>query len=118
MKTIFEHIEYAKSKPHHIRKRITFAIAAGGSGVIALMWLIGSFSSNSFAINGSNFAESSGQGSAMLTTTENEVNSSNSGIAGAAAALPGASAPASIQVIDTSAPTTTQDAPEQTTIPF
>lgn len=117
MKTIFEHIEYAKGQPHHIREKLAFGIAAGTSGLIALVWLVGSFSSNSFAIQGSTFADSTGQGSAAVATSGN-TNSSDSGLAGAAAALPGAGAPARIEVIDTSAPTTTRDTSEQTTIPF
>ncbi len=116
MKNIFEHIENARSKPHHIRKQLAFGIAGGVSGLIALIWIVGSFATNSFAIQGSNFADSTGQGSAAVV--KDSTNTASSGFAGVASAVPGASEPARIEVIDTSAPTTTQDTSEQTTIPF
>jgi hypothetical protein len=115
MKTIFEHIEHVKGKPHHIRKRIAFASAAVGAAVIALVWLVGSFSLGLFAIQGSSFADSTGQ-SPVVTTNSNE---ENSGLAGAAAALPqSANTPAHIEIIDASPTTSGQKKAEQTTIPF
>lgn len=117
MKTIFEHIEHARKKPHHVRKRIAFAAAAACSAFIALVWLVGSFSLGAFAIKGSTFADSTGQ-SPIVTVAENEVRSANGGIAGAAAALPDTNAPAHITIIDTTASTSAKNTAEQTTIPF
>ncbi len=114
MKTIFEHIEYAKKKPHHIRKRIAFTAAAGASALIALVWFVGSLSLGSFAIQGSTFAESTtGQPSTAPATGGETQN-----IAGAAAALPNANTPAHIEIIDTAASTSAKNTAEQTTIPF
>ncbi len=114
MKTIFDHIEQIKGKPHHVRKRIAIGTAAAGSGFIALIWLIGSFATNAFAIQGSSFAMSTGQAPVATTSASG---TSGEGLAGAAAALKDAQAPAHIDIVDTSvAPT--QKAPEQTTIPF
>ena len=115
MKTIFEHIEYAKSKPHHIRKQIVFTSAAGISILIALVWLIASFSTNSFAIKGSTFADSTGQ-STVETVSDSENEMQN--IAGAAAALPDKNAPAHIEIIDTTTSVPEKNKAEQTTIPF
>ena len=115
MKNILEHIEHARSKPHHIRKRITVAVATGGAGLVALIWLVGSFSTNSFALQGNSFADSTGQGSALVAT--GNTNSADSGFAGVASAIPGAGEPAHIEIINTT-PTSTQNTSEQTTIPF
>ena len=116
MKTIFEHIEYAKGKPHHVRKRIAFSVAAGVSGLIALVWLIGGLSSGAFAIQGSTFAESTERSS--VTTAGSETDSTAGGIAGAAAALPAKNAPARIEIIDSATSSSAKGAAEQTTIPF
>lgn len=118
MKTVFEHLSHVKGKPHHIRKKIAFATAAGGAGVIALVWLVGSLSLGTFAIRGSSFADSVGQSSA-ITTNSNDGNSpANSGVAGAAAALRAASAPAHIEIVDVVQSTSSRKKAEQTTLPF
>ena len=114
MKTIFEHIEYAKGKPHHIRKRIAFSLAAGGSAVVALVWFVGSLSLGSFAIQGNTFADSTGQ-QPVVTVPDNETQNN---LAGAAAALPSANAPARIEIIDASTSKSAEHKAEQTTIPF
>jgi len=114
MKTIFEHIEYAKSKPHHIRKRIAFTAAAIGTGLVALVWFFGTLSSGAFALRGSTFAESAGEEQA---TTGTENGSQN--VAGAAAALgSAANAPAHIEIIDNASSTAPEKQTEQTVIPF
>ncbi len=112
MKTIFQHIEHVRGKPHHIRKRVAFATAAGVTAVIAFVWLAGSLTTGAFAIQGSTFADSTGQG-ATVTAAGN-----TSGLAGAAAALPSAdaNAPAHIEIVDVASATPAK--PEQTTIPF
>jgi len=114
MKTIFEHIENIKGKPHHIRKRVAFAAAAAGTIVITLVWFVGSISTGGFAIQGSTFADSMGQGAELQNTTGN----SGSGVAGAVAALPDASAPAHIEIIDTASSTRSGKQAEWTILPF
>jgi len=114
MKTIFDHIENARSKPHHVRKRIAFGVSAGATALIALVWLIGSISTGAFAIKGSNFADSTGQSQIVTTSAGNTQNN----IAGAAAALPSANTPAHIEIIDSASSTSAKHAAEQTTIPF
>jgi len=113
MKTIFEHIEYAKTKPHHIRKRIALVAAGAGSLLIAIVWLVSSFSLGSFAIQGSNFADSMNQAPAVTTSGDKTQN-----LAGAAAALESNDAPAHIEIIDASTSTSVRPSAEQTTIPF
>jgi len=114
MKTLFEHIAYAKGKPHHIRKRIAFIAAALVSALIALVWFIGSLSLGVFAIRGSTFAESTGQSPTVVVPENGTQNT----IAGAAAALPSANAPAHIEIIDTAPRAPAKHTAEQTTIPF
>ena len=116
MKTLIEHIEHARKKPHHIRKRIVFASAAGVSTLIALVWLVGGLYFGEFAIQGSTFADSTGQGSIM--TTNDTSDSADSGIAGAAAAVSNTNAPAQIEIINAATSTSGKSATEQTTIPF
>lgn len=118
MKTVFDHIEHVRGKPHHVRKRVAFTLAAAGAGVVGLVWLVGSVSFGLFAIQESSFAESTGQGGALATTGEN----GSSNLAGAAAALPAsqnsANAPAHIEIVDTTPSTSGQGKAEQTIIPF
>jgi hypothetical protein len=117
MKTLFEHIAYAKKKPHHVRKRIAFAVAALCSGLVALVWLIGSFSLGSFAIQGSTFADSVGQ-NGNDARNANSAGNVGSGVAGAAAAIPDSNVPVHIEIVDTTTSTPAKDTTEQTTIPF
>lgn len=115
MKTVFEHIEYVQGKPHHVRRRVAFAAAAGVSGLVALVWLAGSFTTGAFAIQGSNFAMSTGQQNVVATTSD----AVTQGLAGvsAAAVFQNTNAPAHIEIVDTPAARAVKQ-PEQTTIPF
>lgn len=121
MKTIFDHIERIKGKPHHARKRIAFTAAASGAALIGLVWLVGNLSTGAFLIQGSTFADSVGQGSVTAVGSSD----GSQGLAGAAAALPasdqnstGANEPAHIEIIDTASSTAAQPKAEQTVIPF
>ena len=114
MKTIFDHIEYIKGKPHHIRKRVAFTIATIGTASVALIWAAGNISMGAFAIQGSTFADSTGQGTPVTAVTGN----ANQSIAGAAAALQDENVPAHIEIIDTSSSTRSGKQAEQTIIPF
>lgn len=118
MKNIFDHIEHVRGKPHHVRKRVAFTLAAAGAGVVGLVWLVGSVSFGLFAIQESSFAESTGQGGAFVTTGEN----SSSNLAGVAAAPPtsqnSANTPAHIEIVNAAPLTPGQGKAEQTIIPF
>jgi hypothetical protein len=117
MKTIFEHIDRVKAKPHHIRKQIAFVSAAVGAGLIALVWLVGSVTTGAFSIKGSSFAANAEQGSTVTAGGDTSGNQNLAGV-GAAAALPDASVPAHIEIIDAASATAGQKQAEQTTIPF
>ena len=113
MKSIFEHVEYIKGKPHHIRQKIAFGVAAGATAFIALVWLAGSLGSGAFAITGS----SVGDQISGATTGERP----HSGLAGAAAALPSVtdSAPARIEIVDTASSSgAVPKKSDQTVLPF
>ena len=114
MKTIFDHIEYVKGKPHHVRKQVAFGVAGGISTLIALVWLVGSFSTGAFAIQGSNFAMSTNQENTVATTSA----FGSQGLAGvgAAAALKD-NTPAHIQIVET-APAAKVVKPDPTILPF
>lgn len=114
MKTIFNHIEHAKGKPHHVRKQIAFGAAAGTTALIALVWFGHALSTNVFAIKGTSFAESTGR---ETVVTVSEVDS-NPNLAGAAAAARNASLPARIEIVDTASSTRKTKQVEQTIIPF
>ncbi len=115
MKTVFAHIEHIKGKPHHVRRQIAFTAAAGGAGLIGLVWLVGSLSFGSFAIQGSSFADSAGQ-SPVITT---DGVSGNQNLAGASAASQDKDAPAHIEIVDTTATAKSSGKQtERTTIPF
>ena len=121
MKTVFDHIEHIKGKPHHIRKRVAFTAAAGVTALIALVWLVGSVTSGAFAIQGSTFADSTQQQPVVTTTATGADTGTGdtSGLAGAAAALPSVStnAPASIEIVDVASATPPAQT-QQTIIPF
>jgi len=116
MKTIFEHIEYVKGKPHHIRKQVALAAAAGVTALIALVWLGASLGTGALALKGTSFADSA-KGTGTITTGTAE---QNSALAGAAAALPNTSVrtPARIEIVDTPSSNSSEKKAEQTTIPF
>ena len=114
MKTVFEHIEHIKGKPHHIRKNIAFATAMGGTALIAFVWLVGNVSAGTFALKPTSFADLAGQQPTVETVSPN----ANSGIAGAAAALDSKDTTPRIQIVDTASSTRPAKKPEQTTIPF
>lgn len=113
MKTIFDHIEHIKGKPHHIRKQVAFATAAVGAALIATIWFVGSLSTGAFAIRGSSFGD---QAPAVTTDTT----AGNNGLAGVAAVLPdeNANVPAHIEIIDAVSTTPIKKQAEQTTLPF
>ncbi len=117
MKTIFEHIEHTKKKPHHIRKRIAFVGAAGVSAFIAFVWFAGSLAMGSFAVKGTSFADAGTQGNIENTSGVND----SSNLAGAAAALQGSKnedTAAHIEIVDNASSTRPARKAEQTTIPF
>jgi hypothetical protein len=113
MKTIFDHIETVKGKPHHIRKRVAFASAFVGTTFVALIWLIGSLSLGNFAIAGSSFADSVGQGTLVTSGAD----STNANLAGVGAASVSNTA-AHIEIIDTTSSLSSQKKTEQTILPF
>ena len=116
MKTIFDHIAYVQAKPHHIRKKVAFGIAAAASTLIALVWVMGNAATGGFAIQGSNFAMSNGdEGNTIATTSVSD--SQNLAGAGAAAALQNTNVPAHIEVVDTM-PATKVVKPDPTVLPF
>ncbi|MDD3530998.1 MAG: hypothetical protein PHV99_00130 [Candidatus Pacebacteria bacterium] len=117
MKTIFEHIEHIKGKPHHIRKRVAYAAAACGASLIALIWLAGSISTNAFAISGNSFAESVEKGNTLTTGADTTATSQLAG-AGAAAVLQDAETPAHIEIVNTTPEPSKGKQAEQTTLPF
>lgn len=114
MQNFFDYIEHIKGKPHHVRKGIAFGAASIGTGLIALIWLVGTLGSGTFAIQETSFATNVGQESSLVPGGGNGTQA----IAGAAAALPSTSGPARIEIIDAASSTHKTAQPEQTTIPF
>jgi hypothetical protein len=115
MKTIFEHIENVKSKPHHIRKMVAFSAAAVGTAVVALVWLIGSLSTSAFALKNTSFVQIA---SDETDSSPADVNDEQLAGIGAASVLENKSDPARIEIIDIATTTTSKRQTEQTTIPF
>lgn len=118
MKTIFEHIDSIKARPHHIRKQVAFASAAVGTGLITLVWLSVSLATGAFSIKESSFAANAEQGNTVMAGGDTSSGNQNLAGVGAAAALPDASVPAHIEIIDANSATAGQKQAEQTTIPF
>ena len=118
MKTIREHIEYVKGQPHHVRRRIAFGIAGVGAGLIAFVWLSSSLYTGAFAVQGSSFADATGQSGIEATGGANNNGGNSQNLAGAAAALPAVNVPAHIEIIDAASSTKAAKKAEETTIPF
>src|SRR3989344_835397 len=100
MKTIAKHVEHIQAQPHHVRKRVAFGAAVGGTALVAFVWFVGSMATGAFSIQGSNFAMGTEQNVVVATTSTIGA----AGVAGAAAALEGANAPARIEIVDTAPP--------------
>ena len=115
MKTIIDHVEYVRSKPHSVRRRVAFGVSTGVSALIALVWLASNLATNAFAIQGANFAMSTGEGATVATTS---ALGAPSGLAGAAAALDDENAPAHINVVDVTPPAVKKTPSDQTILPF
>ena len=116
MQFLFDAIERAKQRPHHVRHRISVAIAACCSALIAFIWLGVALSHNAFAIRATTFAESVGVDDTVETVTETH----SQNVAGAAAALDAkpSEGPARIQIVNIVATSTPASTQEQTIIPF
>lgn len=114
MKKIFEHIEKIKGQPHHIRKQIAFGTAGVCTAAIALIWLVGTVSSGTFALKPTSFADAV-EGTGTLKVPDGSV---SDGLAGAASAIEDKNAPANIKIIDTASSTRPTKKTEQTVIPF
>ncbi len=113
MKTIFQHIDTVREKPHHVRKQIAFGLAGGITTIIALVWLTASAATGTFAIKTPTFPGAEAQPAVITTTPEGNPN-----LAGAAAATDKKS-PIHIEIVNTA--TTTPVDPrgaEQTVLPF
>ena len=115
MKTLFQHIEHIQGKPHHVRKRIALASAVAGSALVALVWLVGGSVTGAFAIQGSDFAMTTGQTETVATTSASGIPQN---LAGAAAAVQDAKAPAHIEIVDTAPASPTKKQSDQTILPF
>jgi len=113
MRTLSDHIEHVKTKPHHVRQRIAYATAGGTTALIALFWLFGSITLGRFALPSNSFADSAG--SSIIATGDETAGESS--FAGVASAFPDA-APARIQIVNVATSTTVGRQGEQTTIPF
>ncbi|OGG48522.1 hypothetical protein A2678_03440 [Candidatus Kaiserbacteria bacterium RIFCSPHIGHO2_01_FULL_53_31] len=119
MKTLFDHLENIKGKPRHVRKRIAFGSAIGGTSLVALVWLVASLSAGAFAIQGSSFATSAGQGSLQVAGASNMNSGADKNLAGAAAALTNdSSLPARIEIVNVASSSPVQGESERTILPF
>lgn len=115
MKTIFHHIERAKGKPHHVRRRLALGSAAGIAGFVGLVWFTHQAVTNGFAIQPNNFAETAHKSAAVVVYDP----STAAQVAAGAAALP-ARAPAHVEVVTADATSSAPSTPakEETIIPF
>ncbi len=113
MRRIIHHVNRVKEQPHHIRKKVAFSVAGGATGLVALVWLSASLATNSFAIQGSQFADAVGQ------EPVEKVGPDGSQLAGAAAALSGEDDSPRIQIVNvTPAASSATTSDDRTIIPF
>lgn len=112
MQALLNHIERAKGRPHHVRRKLALTLASGVTGFIALAWFAYSLSTGVFTIQGSTLADT-------LAPSPSFADPSAPGLAGAAAApqLSRASEPR-IEIIDAKTSAAKPASPEATIIPF
>lgn len=115
MKTIAQHIAHARTKPHHVRRKIATVVAGSITALIALVWFTANIMTGSFALPDSSFAATTG-GSAPIATTSVTGSQDLAGV-GAAKILEDKNAPAHIEIVDTT-PTAPTKQPAQTILPF
>lgn len=119
MKSLAHHINHIKSKPHHVRRRIAFGVAGALAVFIGVVWIAGSLSLGTFAVNGSSFAQSTG---AEVPVPQAGQSSQQAALAGAAAALQQTETASHIEIVNPQSPTATtassSDTAGQTIIPF
>ncbi len=118
MKKIIHHVERVKGQPHHVRKQVVFGVAGSVTGLVAFIWLGTSLATGAFAIEGSNFAQSTSN-----TGTVETVAPGTSQLAGAAAAFEASQGEPRIQIVDTTASSSVEAEPprdggNETVIPF
>lgn len=116
MKSVLHHIEQVRAKPHHIRKGIALFAAMVGTGLIALVWLVGSVSSGVFALQDTSFADQAK--STALTVPPTSDAAALAGAAAGAAGAAGADVGAHIEIVDVASSTHPSKQAEPTTIPF
>jgi hypothetical protein len=114
MKRVIEHIERAKTKPHHVRKRIAYVGATAGASLIGLIWFVGNLSTGAFAIEQHSFADSVDDTASVVAS---DTTKTNEAFAGAASAFSNEPEPARIEIVDAPKPSAKRQS-EQTTIPF
>lgn len=120
MRTVLQHIDRVKERPHHVRRRIAFGTATVLASAIALVWLGTSLATGAFAIQGATFAEANGVAPVEAVA---DAGSGASGVAAVAATAVATEtpapepAPAPIEVIPTK-PKASRTSSGPTVIPF
>jgi len=82
MRTVSEHLDRVRERPHHVRRRIAFGTAGLLAGAIGLLWLGTSLATGAFAIQGAGFADATSGGIEVAPKGA----PANQGLAGAAGA--------------------------------
>jgi len=114
MRTVFQHIDRVRERPHHVRSRIAFGTAGVIAAAIGVVWLGTSLATGAFAIQGATFADANG--AAPLKVAETGSGTGVAAVAVGTTASEPVSAP--IEVIPVTPKPTTKAAPGPTVIPF
>lgn len=119
MRTLSHHVDRLRAKPHATRRQIALASAFGISAFIALLWFVGVVATGTFNIQGTSFAESTGQEPSLAANAPPK----NSNIIGAASAALGFEQgdSARIEIVSSATSSTLSQKDrqsEQTVIPF
>ena len=116
MKTLAHHIGTVRAKPHHVRKQIAFALALGGTAIVALIWLVGSLAGGAFHIEDTSFAAASAPAAPVATAPQ------NTSLLGSALSAFSSAPSAQVEVVPQNGASAPAPAPSQsdtqTVIPF
>jgi hypothetical protein len=115
MKPLSHHLHTVRQQPPHVRKQVTFTLAAGATALIALVWLVASLSTGAWRIEGASFATQSAQQPAATGAGAG----SAALLGGAAAALTASSSASRLEVVGNAHETPpAPPAAEPTVVPF
>jgi hypothetical protein len=110
MNTILDYLDRLRAKPRAARRSIAFGVAGTLCALIGVVWLTGSVAAGTYALRAGETPTGSGAGNVSA--------GGNGTLAGAAASLQPSDQSPQLEVVGSSAASSSAPAAEQTVVPF